>query len=303
MIDLVVGRGEPTDAAWARIAPLLPGVDGRGRPWRDHRQVVNGVLWRLRTGAPWRDLPERFGSWQTVYERFARWEADGTWGRLLEEVPVRDDSVGAVEWTVSVDSTINRAHRHAAGPGKERGAAWGGDELEDPERAADRQALGRSRGGLTTKVHLARDGRGLPLAVLVTPGNVNDSTVFNALLNAVLVPRTGVGRPRRRPDAVIADKARSSHAIRRMLRRPGIRAVIPERADQKADRMRRGRVGGRPPAFDRDLYKTRNVVERCFHRLKRFRAVATPFDELAVRHRAGLRLAALILRLREPVSA
>ncbi|GAA1189068.1 hypothetical protein GCM10009664_63130 [Kitasatospora gansuensis] len=67
------------------------------------------MLWRLRTGAPWRDLPERYGPWQTVYERFARWEADGTWARLLEHIQVRDDAVGRVEWTVSVDSTINRA--------------------------------------------------------------------------------------------------------------------------------------------------------------------------------------------------
>ncbi|GGR10289.1 hypothetical protein GCM10010219_13670 [Streptomyces netropsis] len=76
------------------------------------------MLWRLRTGAPWRDLPERYGPWQTAYERFARWEADGTWTKLLEHVQVRDDAVGRVEWTVSVDSTINRAHQHAAGARK-----------------------------------------------------------------------------------------------------------------------------------------------------------------------------------------
>lgn len=92
-----------------------------------------------------------------------------------------------------------------------------GDELEDPERAAAGQALGRSCGGLTTKVHLACDGRGLPLAVLplavlATPGNVNDSTAFDAVPDALPVPRTGVGRPRRRPDAVIADKAYSSRS-------------------------------------------------------------------------------------------
>ncbi|MEU6192563.1 IS5 family transposase [Streptomyces sp. NPDC047061] len=111
----MTGRGELTDAAWEALKPLLPATDGPGRPWRDRQQVINGVLWRLRTGAPWRDLPERYGPWQTVYERFARWERDGTWARLLEHIQARDDSVGAVEWTVSVDSTINRSHQHAAG--------------------------------------------------------------------------------------------------------------------------------------------------------------------------------------------
>lgn len=215
--------------------------------------MINGVLWRLRTGAPWRDLPERYGPWQTAYERFARWEADGTWAGLLEQVQVRDDSVGAVEWTVSVDSTISRAHQHAAGARK---------------KGRRREALGRSRGGLTTKVHLACDGRGLPLAVVVTPGNVNDSTVFDEVMEALRVPRAGAGRPRRRPDAVVADKAYSSRAIRQTLRRRSIRAVIPERSDQKANRVRRGQTGGRSPVFDRELYKARNVVERCFNRLK-----------------------------------
>ncbi|MFE0866027.1 IS5 family transposase [Streptomyces mutabilis] len=296
-MDLVVGRGELTDAACERIAPLLPGVDGRGRPWRNHRQVINGVLWRSRTGSPRRDLPERYGPWQTVHDRFARWKADGTWARLLEQVQVHCDSVGAVEWTVSVDSTINLPPACRRRPQK---GASAGDELEDPACTTAGQALGRSRGGLTTKVPFACDGRGLPLAVVITPGNLNDSTVFDAVLDAVRVPRTGAGRPRRRPDTVIADKAYSSRAIRLMLRRRGIRAVIPERTDQKANRVRRGQGGGRPPAFDRDLYKARNVVERCFNRLKQFRAIATRFDKLAARCRAGLHLAALILWLREP---
>lgn len=175
----------------------------------------------------------------------------------------------------------------------------GEDKLEDLQRSAAEQALGRSRGGLTTKVHLAVDGRGLPLSVVVTAGNVNDSTVFDTVLDAIRVPRATTGRPRRRPDRVLADKAYSSRAIRAGLRRRGIRATIPERADQAANRQRRGTRGGRPPAFDKGLYKDRNVVERCFNRLKQFRAVATRFDKLAARYRAGLHLASLILWLRD----
>ncbi|MEV5355835.1 IS5 family transposase [Streptomyces sp. NPDC052693] len=294
----MAGRGELTDAAWERIEPLLPRVDGRGRPWRDHRQVVNGVLWRLRTGAPWRDLPERYGPWQTVYERFARWEADGTWAKLLEHVQVRDDAVGRVEWTVSVGSTTNRAHQHSAGARKK--GPQNGDEPEDPGRSQERQAIGRSRGGLTTKVHLAVDGRGLPLSIVLTPGNVNDATAFGQVLDSIRIPRAVTGRPRTTPARVLGDKAYSSRAIRHLLRRRGIVATIPERRDQMANRRRRGTHGGRPPAFDKDIYRNRNVVERCFARLKQFRAITMRFDKLADRYRAGIVVAALALWLREP---
>ncbi len=111
----MVGRGEITDKAWEQIASLLPENGRRGGQWSEHRKVVNGILWRLRTGAPWRDLPSRYGPWQTCYDRFVRWRRDGTWDRLLAHVQTKSDAVGEVEWEVSVDDTVVRAHQHAAG--------------------------------------------------------------------------------------------------------------------------------------------------------------------------------------------
>ncbi len=106
-------------------------------------------------------------------------------------------------------------------------------------------------------------------------------------MNTIRVPRPGRGRPRSRPERVIADKAYSSKAIRRLLRSRRIGCTIPERSDQKAWRQRRGSYGGRPPAFDRGAYKRRNLVERCIGWLKHYRAVATRFDKLATHYRAG----------------
>ncbi|GAA3729620.1 hypothetical protein GCM10023082_29250 [Streptomyces tremellae] len=122
------------------------------------------------------------------------------------------------------------------------------------------------------------------------------------MMDAVRVPRAGKGRPCTRPDRVLGDKAYSSRAIRAWWRRHGVTATIPERRDQQANRLRRGSRGGRPPAFDTEAYKHRNDVERCFNRIKEFRAVATRFDKLATRYRAGLELASLILWLRQPAT-
>ncbi len=111
----MVGRGDLTDRAWEQIVPLLPANGQPGQQWRDHRQVLNGILWKLRTGAPWRDLPARSGPWQTCYDRFVRWRRDGTWERILTQVQTKSDAVGEVVWEVSVDSTVVRAHQHAGG--------------------------------------------------------------------------------------------------------------------------------------------------------------------------------------------
>ncbi len=108
-------RGDLSDAEWERLRPFLPVSNGRCGRWRDHRQVINGILHRIRTGVQWRDLPERFGPWKTVYERHRLWSADGTWERLLQQVQAAADAAGEIDWDVAVDSTSVRAHQHAAG--------------------------------------------------------------------------------------------------------------------------------------------------------------------------------------------
>lgn len=109
-----------TEAQWARLRPLLPPRStGRGRPRRDDRTVVEGILWRLATGAPWRDLPERFGPWKTVYSRFRRWQRAGVWDRVLATLQAEADAAGALDWTLHfLDGTTIRAHPHAAGAKK-----------------------------------------------------------------------------------------------------------------------------------------------------------------------------------------
>jgi transposase len=108
-------RHDLTDEQWARLAPLLPRRKP-GRPRQDDRRFLHDILWTLRTGAPWRDLPERYGPWQTVYTRFRRWTQAGVWDRLLAAVQRQADAAGDLDWAVQiVDGTVVRAHQHAAG--------------------------------------------------------------------------------------------------------------------------------------------------------------------------------------------
>ena len=248
---------------------LLPRRARTGRPATDARTVLEGVLWVLATGAPWRDLPVRFGPWQTVYGRFRAWIASGALDRVFARLRrdlVASRAVDLGLWCV--DTTIVRASRASGGA---REHTRGGHEPRD-------HALGRSRGGFGTKIALVCDGRGTPLAATVRPGQQHDSRSFEAVLRSAL--RTA-DRPRR----LAADKAYSVAWIRTWLRRRGIEPVVPTRCDQRAD-----------PAFAREDYRQRNVIERLVGWLKESRRVATRYEKLATTYLAFVTLA-MIRRL------
>ena len=148
----VTRRLDLTDEQWARLEPLLPVPTRSGRPsaWTK-RQLIDGIRWRVRVGAPWRDVPDCYGSWRAVYALFRRWQRAGAWAQIVTALQTRADAAGLITWDVSVDSTIARAHQHAAGARRhpsQQQEPPGGLSIEP-------DALGRSRSGLTTKIHLA----------------------------------------------------------------------------------------------------------------------------------------------------
>lgn len=147
---------------------------------------------------------------------------------------------------------------------------------------------------MTSTLHVACDGRGRPLSLVLTAGQRHESTQLEAVLDGIRVPRPGRGRPRKRPTHLLADRGYSYPRCRRVLRQRGIPHTIPERRDQRQQRATRP---GRPLAFDAERYKGRNVVERCVNRLKQWRAVATRYDKRAVTYRAAVVIASLMLWL------
>ncbi len=158
------------------------------------------------------------------------------------------------------------------------------------------EALGRSRGGLTSKVHLSCDGKGRPLSIIVTPGQRHESTQLPNVLGAIRVDRRDglPGRPRTRPELLLADRGYSFPGCRELLRNLNIRHVIPERVDQQRCRASRP---GRKPGFNREAYARRNVIERCVNRLKQWRGIATRYEKRALNYRAALVVAALYMWL------
>lgn len=267
-----MNRKELTHTQWEQLQALLPPQKPKtGRPALEHRPLLNGILWLLRTGAPWRDLPERYGSWSTVASRFYRWCKAGIWQRLFEVVQQQADAEGKINWAIHyVDGTIVRAHQHAAGA----------------PRGAEAEALGRSQGGFSTKVHLrAADEKHLMTFVL-SPGQQHEALGFEPLMAGGAVKRRGRGRPKHRPGRIVGDKAYSSRKIRGYLRRHGIRITIPHKVNEH-----------RSGPFDRAIYRMREQVERLINRLKQNRRIATRYEKCAANYYAMWLIAATLLWL------
>ena len=214
-----------SDAQWSLIEDLLPVRTGKkGRPFRDARQVVEGIIYRYRCGIAWRDMPEAFGPWQTVWTWHRRLSAEGIWdvvlSRLLSAAEDAGSSTGPWRW-------IPRSRVRISTPRTSPATQGAGSNYNNPRVEPPDHGIGRSRGGFDQQDPPPRR-RSRTTAGAVSPGQANDSPVFEHLLAHLKVARTSGGAPRTRPDRVRADKAYSSRAIRTELRRRGITAVIPE---------------------------------------------------------------------------
>ncbi|MFH7025899.1 MAG: IS5 family transposase [Heteroscytonema crispum UTEX LB 1556] len=244
------------DDQWQRIKDLLPGTQGYvGVTAKDNRLFVEAVLYRYRAGIPWRDLAQRFGNFRVIHTRFTRWSKAGVWQRVFQHLADDADNEYAM-----IDSTIVRAHQHSAG-------AKGG--------SGSTQAIGRSKGGLSTKIHGTVDALGNPLSFHLTPGQAWDLDRKDQLLPNIVA------------DTVLADKGYDAdERVIERLQAQGKTAVIPPKRNRTI-------LGD----YDRDLYKARHLIENFFAKLKQYRAIATRDDKRAANFLGAIYLAACVIWL------
>jgi transposase len=243
-----------SDEQWEAIRDLLPGKEGdAGATAKDNRLFMDAIRWIAKTGAPWRDLPERFGKWNSVFQRFNRWCKTGVFQAIMDKL--QDPDLGAL----LLDSTVIRAHQHAAGA---KGST------------AEAEALGRSRGGFSTKIHVACDGLGKPVKIILTPGQKHDVTQGPALIANSEAKKK------------IADKAYDSDPFIVEIESTGAEAVIPPRSNRTEERP-----------YDKEAYKGRNVVERLINVMKQCRRVATRYEKTARNFLGFVQLASIFVLL------
>ena len=246
-------RYELTDHEWTAIELMLPNKP-RGVPRVNDRRVLNGIFWVLRSGAPWRDLPGAFGPYTTCYNRFVRWRRAGVWSRIIDALAAAHDA--AVQM---IDTSIVRVNQHGA-----------------CIKRNQRQLMGRSRGGLTSKIHAVVDANGLPVRLALTPGEAHDNRLAGKLLSRL---KSG--------SMLLADRGYDADWIRGLAKRRGAWANIPPKRNRND-----------PICFSPYLYRDRNRIERFFNRIKQCRRVATRYDKLAANYLAFVQLASIRLWLR-----
>jgi len=221
---------------------------------------MNGILWILRTGSPWRDLPPAFGPWQTVWRLFDQWNHDGTLDAILQEL---QGEVEINEELWCIDGAVVRAARCAAGGGKKKDA----DEPQD-------HAIGRSRGGLSTKIHLLCDRDAHPLTFALSAGQRHESTMLEAVLtNADEGLFDAEGEPIAWPVALAGDKGYRAEWIDGYLLELGMKPVIPSKENEDRE--------ARAVPFDKQAYRDRNIVERLIGWLKECRRIFSRFEKTA----------------------
>ncbi|MEZ4782436.1 MAG: IS5 family transposase [Candidatus Kapaibacterium sp.] len=241
-------RHSLSDEQYARIEPLLPGkASDPGATAKNNRLFIDAVLWILKTGAPWRDLNDRFGNWNTVFQRINRWSKTNRWENILAELQEFDLD------EVQIDSTIVRAHQHAA----------------EQKNAAEAEALGRSRGGLSSKIHAITDARGRPL-VLTLSGGERADILTAPMLFYRLIAQAAIRDVPAIPGSVLGDRAYDADAFIELITSSGAEVVIPPRKNRRKQRF-----------YDKERYTHRNQVERLFGRLKQSRRIATRYEKTA----------------------